>query len=110
MSHRDTVYQAPPGATPLASSTESPIAAFEDPDRGLYGVQFHPEVVHTAHGTDVLKNFLYDVAGAPPTWTAAAVIEEQVERIRAQVGRERIICGLSGGDDSAVAALLVHTG
>src|SRR5919106_6564584 len=108
MSHRDTVYQAPPGATPLASSTESPIAAFEDPDRGLYGVQFHPEVVHTAHGTDVLKNFLYRVANAPPAWTAAAVIEEETERIREQVGNAQVLCALSGGVDSAVAALLVH--
>ena len=71
-------------------------------------MQFHPEVVHTPHGQEILKNFLYDVVGAPPAWTPAAVIEEQVERIRAQVGSERIICGLSGGVDSAVAALLVH--
>jgi GMP synthase (glutamine-hydrolysing) len=71
-------------------------------------VQFHPEVVHTPHGQEVLKNFLYEIAGAAPTWTPAAVIEEQVERIRAQVGDEKVICGLSGGVDSAVAALLVH--
>jgi GMP synthase (glutamine-hydrolysing) len=76
--------------------------------RGLYAVQFHPEVVHTPHGQDILKNFLYAVAGAPPSWTPAAVIEEQVERIRAQVGRERVLCALSGGVDSSVAALLVH--
>jgi GMP synthase (glutamine-hydrolysing) len=108
MSHRDSVVAAPPGAEVTASSQSTPIAAFEDAGRGLYAVQFHPEVVHTPHGQEILKNFLYDVVGAPPAWTPAAVIEEQVERIRAQVGRERVICGLSGGVDSAVAALLVH--
>jgi GMP synthase (glutamine-hydrolysing) len=108
MSHGDSVTAPPEGATVTASSPSSPIAAFEQRERGLYGVQFHPEVVHTPHGGDILKNFLYTVADASPTWTAAAVIEEQVERIRAQVGRERVICGLSGGVDSAVAALLVH--
>jgi GMP synthase (glutamine-hydrolysing) len=108
MSHRDTVTAPPPGARVVAVSPSTPVAAFEDPDRRLYGVQFHPEVVHTPHGTELLKNFLYNVAGAPPAWTPAAVIEEQVERIRAAVGRERVLCALSGGVDSAVAALLVH--
>jgi GMP synthase (glutamine-hydrolysing) len=108
MSHRDSVTAPPEGARVVASSPAAPIAAFEDPDRGLYGVQFHPEVVHTPYGNDLLKNFLYAVADAPATWTAAAVIEEQVERIRAQVGRERVLCALSGGVDSAVAALLVY--
>jgi GMP synthase (glutamine-hydrolysing) len=108
MSHRDSVAAAPIGARVTAGSPAAPIAAFEDHERLLYGVQFHPEVVHTPHGTEVLKNFLYTVAGAPPTWTAAAVIEEQVERIRAQVGNDRVLCALSGGVDSAVAALLVH--
>jgi GMP synthase (glutamine-hydrolysing) len=108
MSHRDSVTAPPPGAQVVAGSPSTPIAAFEDPERGLYGVQFHPEVVHTPHGTELLKNFLYRVADAPPVWTAAAVIEEEIGRIRAQVGRERILCALSGGVDSAVAALLVH--
>jgi GMP synthase (glutamine-hydrolysing) len=108
MSHRDAVTAPPEGARVVAGSPSTPIAAFEDREQALYGVQFHPEVVHTPHGQDLLKNFLYEVAGAPPAWTPAAVIEEQVERIRAQVGRGRVICGLSGGVDSAVAALLVH--
>jgi GMP synthase (glutamine-hydrolysing) len=108
MSHRDSVTAPPEGAQVIGSSASTPIAAFEAPERGLYGVQFHPEVVHTPHGNDLLKNFLYTVAGALPNWTAAAVIEEQVERIRAQVGADRVLCALSGGVDSAVAALLVH--
>jgi GMP synthase (glutamine-hydrolysing) len=89
MSHRDSVTAPPAGSRVVASSSSTPIAAFEDPERRLYGVQFHPEVVHTPYGNDLLKNFLYSVADAPATWTAAAVIEEQVERIRAQVGNER---------------------
>jgi GMP synthase (glutamine-hydrolysing) len=108
MSHRDSVTAPPAGAEITASSASTPIAAFEDRAKRLYGVQFHPEVVHTPHGQEILKNFLYEVAGAPPTWTPAAVIEEQVERIRAAVGSERVLCALSGGVDSAVAALLVH--
>ncbi len=108
MSHRDSVTAPPEGARIVGESPSTPVAAFEEPERKLYGVQFHPEVVHTPHGQDLLKNFLYEVAGAPPTWTPAAVIEEQVERVRAQVGSARVLCALSGGVDSAVAALLVH--
>ncbi len=108
MSHRDTVVEPPAGARVVATSEHTPVAAFEDAARALYGVQFHPEVVHTPHGQDVLQNFLYEIAGAAPIWTPAAVIEEQIERIRAQVGDERVLCALSGGVDSAVAALLVH--
>src|SRR5438128_11194833 len=108
MSHRDTVFEAPPGFVALASSSESPVAALEDPARGLYGIQFHPEVVHTPYGTAILRTFLEDVCGCDMSWSPGSVVEEQVERIRAQVGSERVICGLSGGVDSSVAALLVH--
>ena len=108
MSHRDTVFSPPPGFTALASSTASPVAAFESIARGVYGIQFHPEVVHTPYGQQVLTNFLEDVCGCDRTWSASSVIEEQINRIRAQVGDGRAICGLSGGVDSSVAALLVH--
>ena len=108
MSHRDTVFSPPPGFTALASSTASPVAAFESTARGVYGIQFHPEVVHTPYGQQVLTNFLEDVCGCDRTWSASSVIEEQINRIRAQVGDGRAICGLSGGVDSSVAALLVH--
>jgi GMP synthase (glutamine-hydrolysing) len=108
MSHRDTVYEPPPGFTALASSSESPVAAVEDVDRGLYGIQFHPEVVHTPYGSAILTRFLEDICGCEMNWTAASVVEEQVARIREQVGDGRVICGLSGGVDSSVAALLVH--
>ena len=108
MSHRDTVFEPPPGFTALASSTESPVAAVEDTERGLYGIQFHPEVVHTPYGTEILTRFLRDVADCGEKWSPASVIEEQVQSIRAQVGSARAICGLSGGVDSATAALLVH--
>jgi len=108
MSHRDTVYEGPPGATALASSNGSPVAAFEDVDRGLYGIQFHPEVAHTPYGTQILTRFLEEICGAEMAWNAASVAEEQIARIRAQVGGGRVLCGLSGGVDSSVAALLVH--
>jgi GMP synthase (glutamine-hydrolysing) len=108
MSHRDTVFEAPPGFQALAASTASPVAAFESTDRGVYGIQFHPEVVHTPYGQQVLTNFLEDICGCERSWSPASVIDEQIERIRAQVGEGRAICGLSGGVDSSVAALLVH--
>jgi GMP synthase (glutamine-hydrolysing) len=108
MSHRDTVFAPPPGFTALASSTESPVAAVEDVDRGLYGIQFHPEVVHTPYGQQILTTFLEDVCGCERTWSAASIIDEQVAAIRAQVGDGRVVCELSGGVDSSVAALLVH--
>ncbi len=108
MSHFDTITHAPSGFCVTASTSDTPAAAFEHPDRKLYAVQFHPEVVHTPHGMEMLKHFLYDVCGCLPTWTMTSVIESSVEAIRAQVGGERVICGLSGGVDSAVAAALVH--
>src|SRR6476660_8222010 len=108
MSHRDTVFQAPEGFTALASSTESPVAAFESVERGIYGIQFHPEVVHTPYGQKILERFLGDVCACERTWSPASIVTEQIERIRAQVGDGRVICGLSGGVDSSVAAVLVH--
>jgi GMP synthase (glutamine-hydrolysing) len=108
MSHGDSVTAAPPGAVVTASSDRSPVAAFEDPVRRLAGVQFHPEVAHTPYGQRILTRFLREIAGLAPTWTPAGIIEEQVAAIRAQVGDAQVICGLSGGVDSAVAAALVH--
>jgi GMP synthase (glutamine-hydrolysing) len=108
MSHRDTVFAPPPGFAALASSTVSPVAAFESVEAGIYGIQFHPEVVHTPYGNQVLTNFLEDVCGCERTWSPRSVIDEQIDAIRAQVGDGRAICGLSGGVDSSVAALLVH--
>jgi GMP synthase (glutamine-hydrolysing) len=108
MSHGDAVHSAPEGFRVVAVTEGAPVAAFEDPDRRLAGVQFHPEVLHSEHGQVVLEHFLHDVAGIEPTWTSTSVIDEQVESIRAQVGDKLVICGLSGGVDSAVAAALVH--
>jgi GMP synthase (glutamine-hydrolysing) len=108
MSHFDTITRAPDGFAVLASTPTTPAAAFESPERGFYGVQFHPEVVHTPQGQELLKRFLYDACGCRPTWTMTSIIEQQVDAIRAQVGTGRAICGLSGGVDSAVAAALVH--
>jgi GMP synthase (glutamine-hydrolysing) len=108
MSHGDAVHAAPEGFRVVAVTDGAPVAAFEDRDRRLAGVQFHPEVLHSEHGQKVLEHFLHDVAGIEPTWTSSNVIDEQVESIRAQVGDKLVICGLSGGVDSAVAAALVH--
>ena len=108
MSHGDQVMQAPKDFDVLASTETTPVAAFESKARKIYGVQWHPEVKHSEQGQKVLENFLYKGAGIEPTWTSGNVIAEQVEKIRAQVGSARVICGLSGGVDSAVAAALVH--
>ena len=108
MSHGDQVMQAPDGFDVLASTETTPVAAFESAERRIYGVQWHPEVKHSEQGQRVLENFLYRGAGIEPTWNSGNVIAEQVEKIRAQVGDARVICGLSGGVDSAVAAALVH--
>jgi GMP synthase (glutamine-hydrolysing) len=108
MSHGDSVSRAPAGFTVTARTAGTPVAAFEDASRALAGVQFHPEVGHTRHGQALLERFLYQVAGIEPTWTPANIIDDQVAGIRATVGDRHVICGLSGGVDSAVAAALVH--
>jgi GMP synthase (glutamine-hydrolysing) len=109
MSHGDSVSQAPEGFTVLASTEDTPVAAFEDVGRGLAGVQWHPEVLHSEHGQKVLEHFLHDIAGARQTWTMLNIAEEQIERVREQIGETGLaICGLSGGVDSAVAAAIVQ--
>ena len=108
MSHGDAVTRAPEGFRVTSRTDAIPVASMEDPERSLYAVQFHPEVVHTPKGVAVMKRFLYDGCGLLPDWTPANVIERAVAAIRAQVGRAEVLCALSGGVDSAVAALLVH--
>jgi len=108
MSHGNAIVSPPPGFVVTASTPGAPVAALECRDRGVFGVQFHPEVAHTERGQAMLKAFLYDVCECRPTWTNSSIIEQAVAEIRAQVGDERVICGLSGGVDSAVAAALVH--
>jgi GMP synthase (glutamine-hydrolysing) len=108
MSHGDTVIAAPEGFRVTAATADSPVAAMEDRERGFYGVQFHPEVRHTARGQEILKQFLTQACGARPTWTHVGIIEQSVTAIKAEVGEHRVICGLSGGVDSSVAAALVH--
>ena len=108
MSHFDAISQVPDGFIATASTPDAPIAVLENAERRIWGVQYHPEVVHTPHGAAVLKHFLHTLANCDPSWTMGSVIEEQIALVRAQVGNQRVICGLSGGVDSAVAAALVH--
>ncbi len=108
MSHGDAVLEMPPGFQALAQTQDAPLAAMADVTRGFYAVQFHPEVAHTEHGAGILRNFLYEVCGCWGTWTPSAFIDEAKQRIRERVGEERVLCALSGGIDSAVAATLVH--
>ncbi|MGH2546410.1 MAG: glutamine-hydrolyzing GMP synthase, partial [Actinomycetota bacterium] len=108
MSHGDAVTAAPDGFRVTATTEGSPVAAMEDPERGLFAVQFHPEVAHTPHGLEILKRFLHDACGLLPEWTPVNAIERAVDRIRERVGAGNALCALSGGVDSAVAALLVH--
>ncbi|TMQ88729.1 glutamine-hydrolyzing GMP synthase [Actinomadura soli] len=108
MSHRDCVSRAPSGFTVTASTDVTPVAGMEDLERGLFGVQFHPEVLHTAHGMELLRRFLYEGAGCRPNWTMVNIADESIEAVREQVGHKRAICALSGGVDSAVAAALVQ--
>jgi GMP synthase (glutamine-hydrolysing) len=107
-SHGDHVDRPPPGYLTLGSTSSLPVAAFRARDREIYGVQFHPEVAHTVRGEEILSNFLFKVAGCRPTWTPGAFVDGSVERIREQAGNAPVICGLSGGVDSSVAATLVH--
>ena len=108
MSHGDSILVPPTGFRPLAESANTPYAGLADTDRRMYGIQFHPEVVHTPAGRDILRNFVLGIAGARPSWTPASFIESTVAEIRARVGGGKVICALSGGVDSAVAATLVH--
>jgi GMP synthase (glutamine-hydrolysing) len=107
-SHGDHVDEPPPGFTRVATTETLPVAAFRAEDRPIFGVQFHPEVAHTPRGAEIYSNFLFGICGCEPSWTAGSFIEESVARIRTQVGSEHVICGLSGGVDSSVAAALVQ--
>ncbi len=108
MSHGDAITEVPAGFVATATSPGAPVAAMHDPERRLYGVQFHPEVVHTERGSELFEHFLMDVCGCAPGWTHVSIIEQQVAAVRHQVGSDRVLCALSGGVDSAVAAALVH--
>src|SRR5262249_51213358 len=108
MSHGDRVEEAPPGFRPLARTDSTPVAAMADEGRRLYGVQFHPEVTHTPHGAEILRNFLYGVCGCRGDWTIGNFMEAAIRKVRQRVGEGRVVCALSGGVGSSVAAALVH--
>lgn len=108
MSHKDCVEKIPPGFKVIASTPNLPIAGIEEPDKKFFGIQFHPEVVHTPAGMDILRNFLFGICGCAPIWTMVSIIESETKKTREIVGEGKVICGLSGGVDSSVAALLVH--
>ena len=108
MSHGDRIMRLPPGFRPVAATEGAPFAAIADDARQFYGLQFHPEVVHTPHGAKLLRNFTHRIAGLSGTWTMAGFRDVELTRLRAQIGRGRVVCGLSGGVDSAVAAVLIH--
>ena len=108
MSHGDAITAGPTGSVALASTPEAPVAAFSDEDRRIFGVQFHPEVAHTDRGQELISTFLHELAGLAPTWTNVSIIEQEVAKVQAQVGDAKVLCALSGGVDSAVAAALVH--
>ncbi|MFM9037619.1 MAG: glutamine-hydrolyzing GMP synthase [Actinomycetota bacterium] len=108
MSHFDAISRVPAGFVATASTPDAPVAVLENPQRRIWGVQYHPEVVHSPFGAEVLRRFLHDLAACDATWTMGSIIDEQVAKVRAQVGTKRVICGLSGGVDSSVAAALVH--
>lgn len=108
MSHGDRVSQLPPGFRSIARTSNSPVAAMENSERKFYGVQFHPEVIHTQRGKEIITNFLFRICSCVPTWTMESFINDSVKKIREEIGEERVICGLSGGVDSSTAAVLVH--
>jgi len=108
MSHGDRVEKLPPGFAAIASSANSPLAAMADVKRKIYGLQFHPEVTHTENGLEIIRRFALDICGCEPSWTAKNIIAEHLDKIRAQVGSDRVLLGLSGGVDSTVVAAMLH--
>ena len=108
MSHGDRVERLPKGFAPIGSSGNSPFAAMANVDRKIYGLQFHPEVTHTEHGLDIIRRFVLDICGCAPVWTAQNIVAEHIDQIRAQVGKDKVLLGLSGGVDSSVVAALLH--